>query len=598
MNIFENILDMSITASYVAVVVILIRFFIKKAPKSFSFALWIAVLFRLVCPVSFISDLSIFNFVGKASFKEVGGGFKNLTAYDMQVVQVANENVAVDKVVGDTYTVGKASYNSPNVAHGFDFMQIAEILWIIGMLALIVYFIVSYIKTYSRVKTATLYRENIYESDQIDTAFVFGIFRPKIYIPIGLTEHEKIYIIEHERVHLRRKDHLTKIISFLILVVHWFNPIMWMSFVLMTKDMEMSCDERVMKNLGEDIRVDYSHSLLNLAVNRSSAFSTPIAFSENNIKSRIKNILNYKKPGKWIVLIIALVVVVSTVFLISNPKDNALDNAESLIKNTKILHEQSENKYVLVKDIGDLTDFEWDYLYNFSPYTSKKDIEAAIGFESDEIKETVNELMNQVIFTKDKKIVCYIYGYPNEGVYFDFTNLYKDSTGYVKLSSKDGHKFLLREFDGYLKMSSILEIPPQKTEIYDTSGEKIEHDYTYDEILLSNDDIAVVKKNTSKEEIAKILFVENINFGKLYFHEGDSIISDYRIKDIRFKEDLGDDKFSVEVDFDLKMAEGFEKYHAGNGDIQGDGWCVDKYNIWDIERIDKDTYILTDIYTG
>ena len=202
-----------------------------------------------------------------------------------------------------------------------------------GIQILIVYFIVSYIRTHSRIKMATLYDENIYESDQIDTAFVFGLFRPKIYIPTNTTDQEKIYIIEHEKVHLRRKDYLIKIIAFLLLAVHWFNPIMWISFMLMTRDMEMSCDEKVMKNLGEDIRADYSYSLLNLAVNRGNTFNVPISFSENSIKSRIKNILGYKKPKKSVILIVVLLIVASTLFLISNPKNNDLDNSKSLVKN-------------------------------------------------------------------------------------------------------------------------------------------------------------------------------------------------------------------------------------------------------------------------
>ena len=207
-------------------------------------------------------------------------------------------------------------------------MYLVSILWMIGIQILIVYFIVSYIKTYSKIKTATLYNENVYESDQIDTAFVFGLIKPKIYIPVNLTESEKIYIIEHEKVHIKRKDYVTKIIAFLILIIHWFNPIMWISFILMTRDMEMSCDERVMKNLGEDIKTNYSYSLLNLAVNKGNTFNIPLSFSENNIKSRIENVLNYKKPKKWFILIIALAIVASTVFLISNPKNNDVDNSK------------------------------------------------------------------------------------------------------------------------------------------------------------------------------------------------------------------------------------------------------------------------------
>ena len=609
-NIFRNILDMSITASYVAVVVIIIRFIIRKAPKSFSFAIWIAVLFRLVCPISFISNLSIFNFINKDSFRKIEGISQNIT------VNNSISNISTNRVSNNIaeYTVDNLVNNTTNITQGIEtnFMQIGAILWVIGIQILIVYFIVSYIKTYSRIKMATLYRENIYESDQIDTAFVFGLFRPKIYIPTNTSEQEKVYIIEHEKVHLRRKDYLIKIVSFLLLIVHWFNPIMWISFILMTRDMEMSCDEKVMKNFGEDIRADYSYSLLNLAVNRSSRFNIPISFSENNIKARIKNILGYKKPKKTVIFIAILVLASSILFLISNPKNNNLNNSKYLIENIKLLEQKSENDNVLVKDIGDLTDFKWDYLYNFSPYTSKENIEKAIGFKSNKIKESVNEGMNQVIFTKGKEIVCYIYGYPDDSVYFDFSNLYDnsksynkyanlssvDSVKYIQLSSKGAHMFLLNKFDDSLKMSYMEEVLPQKTQIYSSDGKEIKQDYTYDKVLISSDNIAIVKKNTTEEEIAKTLFMENIKFKTMYYHDGDSIVSDCVIKNIKLNERLSSNKFRVEMNFDLKMAKGFEKFHAGNGTPKSDGWCVDKYNLLDIEKIDKDTYIISGSYTG
>lgn len=602
-NIFKNILDMSITASYVAIVVIIIRFIIKKAPKGFSFALWIAVLFRLVCPISFISKLSLFNLVNRDGFRKIDGASKNITVNNsisnISMTQATNNNI-VEHTVDNT--------------QGFEinFTQIAAILWLIGIQILIVYFIVSYIKINSRIKMATLYDENIYESDQIDTAFVFGLFRPKIYIPTNTTDQEKIYIIEHEKVHLRRKDYLIKIIAFLLLAVHWFNPIMWISFMLMTRDMEMSCDEKVMKNLGEDIRADYSYSLLNLAVNRGNTFNVPISFSENSIKSRIKNILGYKKTKKSVILIVVLLIVASTLFLISNPKNNDLDNSESLVKNIEALKQKSENKNVLVDDLSDLTDFEWDYLYSFSPYASKEDIESAIGFKSNKIREGLNEGMNQIVFIKDKEIVCYIYGYPDDSVYFDFNNfydgagayskyansLYVNSTKYIQLSSKGKHKFLLNQDDDYLKMSYMVEVPPQQTQIYTGGDEMVEQDYTYDKLLISSDDIAIVKKNTTEEEISKILFMENIKSKKMYSEDGDSTVSDCVIKNLKLQERLGSDKFRVEMDFDLKMAPGFEKFHAGNGVPTDDGWCVDKYNLLDIEKIDKDTYMISDSYTG
>lgn len=578
-NIFNNVLDMSITASYVAIAVIIIRFIIKKAPKSFTFAIWIAVLFRLVCPISFISNFSVFNLINRDSFRKIGELSHTIIANNTTIYQWLGNN----------------------------FVYLVSSLWMIGIQILIVYFIISYIKTYFRIKTSTLYNENIYESDQIDTAFVFGLIKPKIYIPVNLTENEKIYIIEHEKVHIKRRDYLTKIIAFLILIIHWFNPIMWISFILMTRDMEMSCDERVMKNLGEDIKTNYSYSLLNLAVNKGNAFNIPISFSENNIKSRIENISNYKKNKKGFVLIITLVIVVFTVFLMSNPKNTNVDNSKSLIKNIQELKKDSQNKNVLVKNIRDITDFKWDYLYSFEPYTSKEDIEKAIGFKSDKIKESVNEGTNQVIFTKGNEIVCYIYGYADDSAYFDFSSLYNnssilnkyedvlslDSVKYVRLSSKGNHPFLLTQFDN-LQMSYMVEASQKQV----ASARKAKDNYNYDRVFISNNNIAIEKKNVSKEEIAKILYEENIRL-KTYFNKDEkSMISDYRIKNVKLDEIKNNNNFIVAMDFDLQLAKGYEKYDAGNGTQTSNRWTVDKYNLLNIEKLDKDIYLIEGTYTG
>lgn len=402
-NIFKNILDMSITASYVAIVVIIIRFILKKAPKNFSFVLWIAVLFRLVCPISFMSKLSIFNFINKNSFRKVNEISNNMiinsNISDTGFRQILNRNVS-------EYTVNNLSSNNLNILQGFEnnFMEIATILWVIGIQILIIYFIVSYINTYSKIKTATLYKENVFESDQIDTAFVFGLFKPRVYIPVNITEKEKIYIIEHEKVHLRRKDYLIKVIAFLLLTIHWFNPIIWISFILMSKDMEMSCDEKVMKNLGEEIKMDYSHSLLNLAINRGNTFNVPISFSENNIKSRIKNILKYKKPKKSVVLIVAAIIVASTVFLISNPKNDGLYN-----KNNNSLY--GESKYG--KYINERYGFSIDIPEGWELNSDEKTKEANVneyGEELDDntVEKTIDEYTLRMMFpinTKDKIIV-------------------------------------------------------------------------------------------------------------------------------------------------------------------------------------------------
>ena len=238
---------------------------------------------------------------------------------------------------------------------------------------------------------------------------------------------------------------------------------------------------------------------------------------------------------------------------------------------------------------------------------TKENIEKAIGFKSDKIKESVNEGTNQVIFTKGKEVVCYIYGYPDDSVYFDFSSLYNyysisnkyadvlsmDSVKYIRLSSKGNHPFLLTQFDN-LQMSYMIEASQKQV----ASVQKAKDNYNYDKVFIVNNNIAIEKKNVSKEEIAKILYEENIRL-KIYFNEdGKSMISDYRIKNIKLDKIKNNNNFVVAMDFDLQYAKGYEKYDAGNGTPASNRWTVDKYNLLNIEKLDKDIYLIEETYTG
>lgn len=191
--------------------------------------------------------------------------------------------------------------------------EISAIIWLAGIAVLLCYGFITYLRLKQRLSTATLVRYNIYETDLINTAFVMGFIRPKIIIPINLSENEFDYIIKHEETHIKRFDYIIKPLAFLVLIIHWFNPLIWLSYYLMTKDMEMSCDESVMKNTGEDIRVNYSSSLFAFSAKQSGLLS-PLAFGEGNVKSRIKNVLNYKQPSFWIIL--SAVIIISFVLIL------------------------------------------------------------------------------------------------------------------------------------------------------------------------------------------------------------------------------------------------------------------------------------------
>ncbi|RCX07346.1 beta-lactamase regulating signal transducer with metallopeptidase domain [Anaerobacterium chartisolvens] len=318
-KLFTTVLNMSITASYIALAVIAIRLLLKKVPRSFSYALWLAVLIRLVCPFSFNSAFSFLSFLRPNV--QASTGTMEYIPYNMGLMQKPEIDVGINGI-NDAVNFSlppatpTASVNSIQIL-----MEISSIFWIVGIGILLIYCTVSYLKVITNVKTATLVKDNIFETDRITGPFLCGFFRPKIYVPVGISDNELSYILAHEQTHIQRLDYLIKPFAFLVLIVHWFNPIMWVSFALMSKDMEMSCDESVIKRMGNKVKTDYSNSLLQLSVRRSGLLlGSPLAFGESNIKSRIKNILNYKKPEFWVIILAAAATVLLIFTFTANPK--------------------------------------------------------------------------------------------------------------------------------------------------------------------------------------------------------------------------------------------------------------------------------------
>ncbi|MCK9217911.1 MAG: M56 family metallopeptidase [Firmicutes bacterium] len=308
-DLFLSVLNMSFFASYVIVLVLLARLALKKAPKIFSYALWGVVLLRLLCPLSFESALSLIPIDKQPIPQDI--------IYS-QAPQISTGMVAVDNIINPILPVPTdigASINPIQV-----WLFVGEIVWILGIVVMAAYSVISYAKLKGSLATSTPVKDNIYLADYISTPFVLGMIRPKIYIPSSLLEDEQGYIICHELCHIKRLDHITRMLGFLALSVHWFNPLVWIAFVLSGKDMELSCDEAVMKSMDTDIKAEYSQSLLRFSTTKKMIHATPLAFGEGDTKSRIKNVLNYKKPKFWMVLITALICVVAVFCLVSNPQ--------------------------------------------------------------------------------------------------------------------------------------------------------------------------------------------------------------------------------------------------------------------------------------
>ena len=317
---FPKILNMSLTASVAIVFVMLLRLLLKKAPKVISYALWGVVLFRLLCPVSFESGMSLF---GLFETPTVGATDRtSMVEYiPSNIVHTEYPEVVLPVPgIGDTITEALPKGEEQLRADPLEGpIFIATYVWWGGILVMAIYGIVTWLQLRRRLVTASPLRENIYLADDIDSPFVMGLIRPKIYLPSEMEQREQSYIILHEQYHIRRLDHIVKALAFVALCIHWFNPLVWVAFILSGKDMEMSCDEAVVLKLGTEIRADYTASLLSLATGKRIIAGMPLAFGEGNTKGRIKNLANWKKPTFWVVLISVISCVVLAICLLTNP---------------------------------------------------------------------------------------------------------------------------------------------------------------------------------------------------------------------------------------------------------------------------------------
>lgn len=311
-GLFIQVLNMTRTASIVIVVVILIRLMLRKAPKLFLYALWAVVLFRLLCPFTFESVWGLVP--GQAAVEnytliDENISFRGAAAAAWEAVgDAANGGLGILTVPLENPPEGEPWYTF--ALHWEVWILFGKYVWVAGIAIFLLYSIVSYTKLKHRLVGAVKLRDNIWLSDGIESPFVVGVISPKIYLPSALSEREQGYIILHEQTHIRRGDHIVKILSFAALCVHWFNPLVWVAFILSGRDMEMSCDESVMRRFGEDIRQEYSASLLSLATGRRMFNAAPLAFGEGETGGRIRNVLKFRKPS-WVVVAVVTVLVVA-----------------------------------------------------------------------------------------------------------------------------------------------------------------------------------------------------------------------------------------------------------------------------------------------
>ena len=326
-EVFSRVLNMSLTASLVILAVLLARVALKKCPKVFSYILWAAVLFRLLCPVSLPSPVSLMGALDAPA--EQSQGITTTVRYVRHEQLLEREAPPVYEPTAfapKEHPLPSAedyipSHTEPTLPNWTD---IVAALWLTGAASVMLYGIGTYLLFRKKLQTSVRLRGNVYLADHMDTAFVAGLFFPKIYLPSHLSEAQLPYIIAHERHHIRRFDHVVKHLAFLALAIHWFNPLVWAAFLLAGRDMEMSCDEAVIKRLGPQIRADYSASLLSLATKGRIIAATPLAFGEGDTKGRVLNMAKWKKPRWWVSVICSVLCIAILTACAANPDRDAV----------------------------------------------------------------------------------------------------------------------------------------------------------------------------------------------------------------------------------------------------------------------------------
>ena len=309
-DVFLKLVNLSISASWLILAVLVLRVVLKKAPKWVMPLLWGVVALRLVCLFSIESALSLIP-SAETIPSEIVTETREPVLYEQATLDIVTNPTlpsAAEVPVGVSRQQAQVDFN------------IYSILWLAGMSALLVHALVSAGKLKRKLAAAILQRDNIYESEFVDSPFVFGVVKPNIYLPMHMDEGTAAYVIAHEHAHLARRDHWWKVLGYLVLALHWFNPLVWVAYILFCRDIELACDEKVVRGLDGAARADYSQALLSCAAPKRAVAACPLAFGEGNIKTRVKSALHYKKPAFWVAAAAVLAVVIVAVCFLTNPR--------------------------------------------------------------------------------------------------------------------------------------------------------------------------------------------------------------------------------------------------------------------------------------
>ncbi len=382
-EIFLKILNMSLVSSILILVLIILRPLLKKAPRALACALWGLVGIRLVCPFTVESFLSLIPDPEPVS-KEAFLSFESV-ASDVQPIDMGG----ITNIISNTLASPAGASINPMQAISL----VAAFIWAVGVAVMLIISLVSYLRLSKTLSASITTGGNVFINDNIPSPFVLGIFKPRIYIPSALSEYEKAYVIAHENAHIKRRDYLFKPLGYLILSLHWFNPFVWVAYILLCRDIESACDQKVISKMNSDEKREYSEILLKLSMPSKKISACPVAFGEVGVKSRIKGVASYKKPAFILSFVAVVLIAAFAIGFLTNPVSaddesvpNTMDKviSEAIVQNNKT--EQSESRfcaenYVELKTItfnSDITAYIWAYYGEYE----QTDDSVKLSFES------------------------------------------------------------------------------------------------------------------------------------------------------------------------------------------------------------------------
>lgn len=500
-DLFLKIANMSITASWMILAVLIFRFFLKKAPKWVNILLWGMVAVRLAVPISLESFLSL---IPKAQV--IVPEVTPQPLPEIPVGDISYNNVITPTPMAPMDPVPTTTVVEPSPV--LNWTAIITAIWILGAVVLAVYGLISYLRLHRRVQTAIHEDNHIYRCDTVAFPFILGLLKPRIYLPFAISERDVTHVIAHERAHIARKDHWWKPLGFALLTIHWFNPLVWLAYILLCRDIELACDEKVIRNLGPQQRADYSQTLLSCSIKRKTINACPLAFGDGGVKERVKTVLYYKKPAFLIIVSAITACAVIAVCFLTNPKENvtALSSPDD-----RIFSNPADDLVFLNSANDNAAEDYTNKMLSVMVQTNQRNTTYACKWYYSQIRKSETYTISSL---KTYKLYFSIQNINKESIELNLNSkfpLTQNGQEVTSIKLKYGESIKLEYHKGYTHISYTFSIIDVKNSGFDQPLEALISDYSLEQ---AKQDGCVVMENvdvTSGQEIWQEFVQQTIN---------------------------------------------------------------------------------------